>query len=177
MYVRDTPVVSVLRQSDTPVVSVLRYARIPETVGSDPQLRSQDVRVYYALALAERNGLAIIGQRAIATSARMSQPHVASAIGRLESAGHIRVDRRIRARAGYTLMAPMFAAQQAISPPAATVQVIAMRKCPRCNRAVRQVLKAGWCRTCAWTDRVASVARRVVAERPQPLAVCAAKWT
>ena len=172
MSVRDTTTVSVSPQSDTPVESVkgfAKHARVPESVGSDPKLRAKDVRIYYALSLAERNGRATIGQRLLARSACMAQQHVSGSLVRLEAAGHIQVERRRRARSSYVLLAAMFrrVSIAPVEPSALHPQHVIIR-CPRCSRSVRQVLKIGWCRSCQHdiklTAKMELVARRVIAE-------------
>jgi hypothetical protein len=37
-------------------------------------------------------------------------------------------------------------------------------RCPRCGGRCRQLLRAGWCRTCAWVIRVERIAERKVRE-------------
>ena len=163
MYVRDTPVES---PTDTPVESVQRFGRVSEAVTSDPRLRSQDTRVYDALALCERNGTVKAGRRLIAKTACTSQRRVQIALRRLESAGHIRIDRGKRgARDSYFLLSPIFAQSANYGMEAESPRQIEkpphLLTCPKCSKRVLQILKIGWCRSCQWGVKVDGRAERV----------------
>jgi DNA-binding MarR family transcriptional regulator len=147
------------------------FAMVPRRVVSDPRLKHLDVRVYAVMALYRRGALVNMGTRLIAKHACSRRQNVAKSIKRLAAYGHIEsMPHKNFGRATYHLLAERFnraaggeKAEDARAEESGGTEIIPLR-CPRCKNRVRQVLKAGHCRSCAWVDRVKGLAREVVME-------------
>jgi hypothetical protein len=150
-----------------PVGTAFRFAMVPWGVSVDERLKAVDVRIYAILAACRRKSTAKMGSRLLGRNACMNFRRVAASIERLISCGHIEISRSWKgARTEYRLLSPIFDIKGKVPIGAELKHVAVGRRemvaCPRCHREVGGLLKAGWCRSCAWELKVRRIAQSEV---------------
>ena len=149
-----------------------KYARTPGSVLFDIRLTPEDKMIYVALAYKERGGELESGLRFIGDLFAISKNRVKRSIDRLIKFGHVARRMVNRGdRSTYTLLSPMFGRSGKIqdseisSLPERNNK--ARKVCPACHKLCFQILKSGWCRSCAWEYKVGRVVDRKMAKVPK----------
>ena len=143
-----------------------KFGRVPSHVASDPRLTYRDKAVYIALALFERRGIVNTGIRFMAKANNISKSHFARGVEALNRCGHIARQESLKRgqRQTYSLRSVVFGRKEA-SPPVvipAPRQSRSTVKCPECRKPCRGLLRAGWCRSCAWDRKVRRIAQEEI---------------
>jgi hypothetical protein len=143
----------------------LDYGMVDRKVIADSRLCHLDVRVYSVLATCRKGNTVKVGTRLIAKTACVSLRKVSAALRRLADAGHIKITHASPlARTEYTLTYWRFNLQspQEGMDQQAIALIPEMKICGRCQRRCKQLLKAGYCRSCNWKQRVRNIAREEI---------------
>ena len=144
-----------------------RHSRIPWSVGCDHSLELVDLHVYFALVSDVWTGnVSRKPTRWIAQCAETSQSTVVNSLKRLQSAGHIEINKPARrgGKATYTLLSPVFGERDSIVNGKMTkVQNLrSARKpkpCGKCNGTGSHVGSSGICQNCLDAFMVAQSAK------------------
>lgn len=143
----------------------LPYGILPREVTTDVRLKHVDVRIYGVLATCRKGSRVKIGMRLIAKSACTSLGKIGPALKRLSDCGHIEIIRHsFRKRSEYRITYYRFNEEKAETcTPKSGKADSDLLSCPRCHSKCRQLLRTGWCRSCAWNDKIRGVVREEIA--------------
>ncbi len=153
-------------------INPYKYARIPASVLFDVKLTPEDKTVYCALAFKEKDGMLESGLRFIGDLLGISRNRVKRSIERLVKFEHVARSIAKRGdRSQYVLRSPIFSGKGSFYTGRSAVvssNVSPKRQskpCPKCHKPCFQILKAGWCRACAWEFKVGRVFDRKMVGR------------
>jgi hypothetical protein len=144
-----------------------RFAMLPEDVLADIRLTPAAKLVLAGMSMMSfQSGRISISHQALGEVCGLSRSAVLTSVKALARFGLIEPDgAAVRQVQPYKLLHSRLASVSQVSSQVVVDKRNAgkMVACPTCHKSRKQLLKAGWCRSCAWELRVRGLAREEIA--------------